>query len=162
MVMSKKFTTDLAVLVRPVYHDDPPQVHWGLQDLQHHALVLEQETWLTIAADLESGSYRFYIDFVNKTDQDCRPDLGLDKAIEILKFQFHGYSMQKFLWAGIYTPQYPAVWYQQQDPPPPEQHAAATYLGWNGRWHLDFDCPVFPWIHKTNNMGWVWPVPPTP
>lgn len=160
--MTKSFVTEISVLVHPIYHQDPPQVHWGLDGIQHHSATVTEPMWLDVSAVLDTGAYRFYIDFVNKQDGDCVPDQGLDKAIEIREFRFHGFAMQKFLWAGVYTPIYPQPWLSQQDPPPPDQHASATYLGWNGRWHLDFECPVFPWIHRTNNMGWVWPVVPTP
>lgn len=160
--MTKNFKTEISVLVYPVYHRDPPRVHWGLENIENYSMTIEQPVWLPITSNLDTGSYRFYIDFVNKQDGDCVPEKGLDKAIEIREFRFHGFAMQKFLWAGVYTPVYPQPWYDQQDPPPPDQHAAATYLGWNGRWHLDFECPVFPWIHRTNNMGWVWPTVSTP
>ena len=28
----------------------------------------------------------------------------------------------------------------------------------NGEWRLDFNSPIFPWIHKIENLGWVWPI----
>jgi hypothetical protein len=31
-----------------------------------------------------------------------------------------------------------------------------TYLSWNGKWTLTFDVPVFTWIHRVQNLGWIY------
>ena len=31
-----------------------------------------------------------------------------------------------------------------------------TYLGWNGRWVLEFETPVFTWIHRLEDLGWLY------
>lgn len=88
--------------------------------------------------------------FMNKPDDD--PDM----AVIIDQVEFFGISDPKFVWAGIYTPQYPEPWCSQQTEKPPTQLFQQNYMGWNGRWRLDFTVPVFTWMHQTLNLGWVY------
>jgi hypothetical protein len=97
------------------------------------------------------------IDFVNKTDSDCVPHLGLDKYITIGAIRINGIHLPRFNWLATYEPVFPEPWYSQQNPRPNPVQAGETHLGWNGRWQLKFDAPVFSWIHQLENMGWVWP-----
>lgn len=38
----------------------------------------------------------------------------------------------------------------------PKFQTNATYLGWNGLWVLEFELPIFTWIHKLENLGWIY------
>ena len=31
-----------------------------------------------------------------------------------------------------------------------------TYMGWNGQWKLTYSAPIFTWIHKIENLGWIY------
>jgi len=31
----------------------------------------------------------------------------------------------------------------------------ANYLGWDGRWFLDFSTPIYRWIHQRLDLGWL-------
>lgn len=90
------------------------------------------------------------IEFYNK------PELDHDMAVTIDSVEFFGISDPKFLWQGVYSPEYPEPWYSQQSPTPAAALPACNYMGWNGRWRLDFDVPVFGWIHQIQDLGWVY------
>ena len=79
-----------------------------------------------------------------------------DTAVEIVSVSFFGIQDPKFAWAGIYTPVYPEPWASEQLTPPPSTITPQTYLGWNGTWKLDFSVPVFTWIHRVQNLGWLY------
>lgn len=72
-------------------------------------------------------------------------------AVEIARLDMFGISDPRFLWAGVYRPNYPAH-LSQQPPVLPGQ----TYLSWNGTYRLTVTVPVFVWMHQTLNMGWLY------
>jgi hypothetical protein len=77
-------------------------------------------------------------------------------AVIIDSVEFFGISDPRFVWAGVYWPEYPEPWLSQQNPSPQAALTNHNYLGWNGVWRLNFDVPVFTWIHKTLGMGWIY------
>jgi hypothetical protein len=77
-------------------------------------------------------------------------------AVEIVSVSFFGITDPKFAWQGVYTPVYPEVWASEQLTPLPATITPQTYLGWNGTWRLDFSVPVFTWIHRVQNLGWLY------
>lgn len=88
--------------------------------------------------------------FMNKPDND--PGM----AVIIDRVEFFGISDPKFVWAGVYKPKYPEPWYSQQNEKPPAELPQQNYMGWNGKWRLEFSIPVFTWMHKTLNLGWIY------
>jgi hypothetical protein len=114
----------------------------------------------TINFDFESDSLcELSVEFLNKQDSDTVPEQGLDKAVMIESVSFFGITDPKFVWAGIYTPNYPEPWATQQRSqgivlaPQLKSH---NYLSWNGKWALTFTMPVFTWVHKTQDLGWIY------
>ena len=88
--------------------------------------------------------------FMNKPDDDA------DLAVMIDQVEFFGISDPKFVWAGNYTPSYPEPWHSQQIEKPPTCIPQQNYLGWNGKWRLEFSVPVFTWMHQVQNLGWLY------
>lgn len=81
------------------------------------------------------------------------------EAVIIESVSFFGIEDSRFVWAGIYTPEYPEPWASQQKSKGAvlQTHLVnQDYLGWNGQWALTFDVPVFTWIHKIQNLGWIY------
>jgi hypothetical protein len=112
-------------------------------------LELNAPAELQFAVNLESGPHTFYIDFRNKTNN--TPEM----AVEIDSVTFEGITVDRFKWAGVYTPDYPEPWASTQT----NLQAtlpSATYLGWNGRWELPFTTPIFTWIHQIEHLGWIY------
>ena len=92
-----------------------------------------------------SGSSNLVVEHHNKDVND------VDTAVEIVNVSFFGISDPKFVWAGVYYPDYPKHYPDKTSPLP-----GHGYLGWNGVYRLEFSVPVFTWIHQVQNLGWLY------
>ena len=151
--MAIQYPVKLAVTLRPIWHQDPPRIRLGVNDS-----LTEVEVQETITMNFEFVSThvgKLSIEFLNKQDSDTIVELNLDKAVVIENISFFGISDPRFIWAGEYRPNYPELWASQQKNLQTvlKNH---NYLGWNGKWTLTFDVPVFTWIHKIQNLGWIY------
>lgn len=72
-------------------------------------------------------------------------------AVEIVNIDFFGITDPRFVWAGVYHPDYPEHYPDKTSPLP-----GHGYLGWNGVYRLEFSVPVFTWIHRVQNLGWLY------
>ena len=143
----------MAVTLEPVWHQDPPRVKIGI-DNNLTEINLKQTTTINFEF-VATGSCVLTVEFLNKQNSDTVPDQGLDKAVIIKSIDFFGIEDARFVWAGTYQPQYPEPWLSQQINKPPKVLTSHNYLSWNGKWQLTFDVPVFTWIHKIQNLGWI-------
>jgi len=135
----------LSVTLRPV---DQPNVKVGVNgDI------------LTVVLDKTQT-----MDFEFTSDKDCQLTVELvdkkdQQAVVVESVSFFGITDPKFAWAGVYEPQYPEPWATQQHDLGVvlKQHLSPhTYLSWPGKWTLTFDVPVFTWIHRVQNLGWIY------
>jgi hypothetical protein len=81
------------------------------------------------------------------------------EAVIIERVDFFGIADPKFAWAGVYEPDYAEPWATEQRSQGvvlKPQLSPHTYLGWNGKWTLTFSVPVFTWMHRTQNLGWIY------
>ncbi len=81
------------------------------------------------------------------------------EAVIIERVDFFGIQDPKFAWAGVYEPVYPEPWATEQRDQGNvlKQHLSPhTYLSWPGKWTLTFDVPLFTWIHRLQNLGWIY------
>jgi hypothetical protein len=72
-------------------------------------------------------------------------------AVIVKKISFFGIEDPKFIWAGVYYPEYPEHYLDKTSPLP-----GVGYLGWNGIYRLEFSVPVFTWMHRTLDLGWIY------
>ena len=100
----------------------------------------------------------FELEFVSKTGQCCLKVEHFKKAndddstaVIIKEIGFFGITDPKFIWAGIYYPDYPPHYLDKVSP-----LTGQGYLGWNGVYQLEFSVPVFTWMHNTLNLGWIY------
>jgi hypothetical protein len=121
-----------------------------INDLVIDSILLDKESRLYFSLDLIRGNNKFEINFMNKTDD--IPDM----AVEILEVGIENIVVDRFKWASKYYPVYPEPWASQQVDSLPEFQSSATYMGWNGRWELNFEVPIFTWIHQLENLGWIY------
>lgn len=143
--MATEYPALLTVKLRPIGH---PWIRIGL-DNQKQEKQLDTDTtfeWEFIATD----QVCFTLEHFDKADTDPTT------AVEIVSIGFYGIEDPKFAWNGVYRPDYPQTWYAEQSMPPAEILPGQTYLGWNGVYSLTFDVPVFTWMHKTLNLGWIY------
>jgi len=139
--------TKVAVTLIPKFDHVPPQVFVSVP-----GRVIQQrlQTAERIELEFDAPVGWLEITFMNKPDNDST------MAVIIESIDFFGISDPKFAWQGVYTPKYPEPWFSQQIDRPLAQIPQQTYLGWNGVWRLDFSMPVFSWMHKIMNLGWLY------
>lgn len=146
------YNTRIEIDLEPCYHEDAPRIRWGL-DGSVTDTVLAVPTTLTIDEKFTAGPHQLTIEFYNKTEQDsAQPQ---DKAVIIRAVRVEGLSTVK-LSQGTYWPEFPEPWATEQQAQGIdlfETYRTSTYLGWNGRWVFEFACPIYQWIHRTENLG---------
>jgi len=84
---------------------------------------------------------------------------GDEHMLEIERISFEGISTDRMIWAGIYAPEYPKLWAAEQQQlgiELEETVSGYTLFGWDGRWQLNFTTPIFTWIHRLENLGWIY------
>jgi hypothetical protein len=146
---------ECSLWLQPVWHNDPPRIKLGINDnLEEVSLTIPTE--FKFIQRLDSGVHSLTIEFLNKTDADSQLDLGLDKAVIIDRIAFFGISDPKFVWKGNYKPLYPEPWASQQSTSLPVVLQSQNYLGWNGVWKLEFQMPIFTWMHQVQDLGWIY------
>jgi hypothetical protein len=155
--MTTQYPVKLAVTLRPIWHQDPPRIQVGIDN---NLTEIDLRNTATINFDFESSqSCKFSVELLNKQDSDTVPESGLDKAVVIESVSFFDINDPKFVWSGVYAPRYPEPWATQQRSqgvvlaPQLKSH---NYLSWNGKWTLTFTVPVFTWIHRTQDLGWIY------
>ena len=134
-----------------IYWNTVPIITYGIDDRVICTSEIKEKITVSCQENFAAGPHKFWIEFRNKNYKDCILDKNLDMAVEIQSVSFEGMTFDRFKWAGEYYPDYPAD-YPNKQPVVPH----ATYLGWNGRWELPFTTPIFTWIHRLENLGWLY------
>lgn len=149
--MDTKYKVKLAITLSPRINITPPEVIVSVPGYTTHETL-----WKTKRIEAEFVDKAGFLDvkFFNKKYEETTGDK--DMAVIIDQVEFFGISDPRFVWAGIYCPEYPEPWYSQQSSKPEPALTLHNYLGWNGVWRLEFDVPVFSWIHRTLDMGWIY------
>jgi hypothetical protein len=143
MMYSTRFEIEI------VPHGPGPTISYGLDRIANTVTVLEPMV-LQVDQEILEGEHCFVIDFRNKTND--TPSM----AVEITRVTVEGMTLDRFRWSSRYYPDYPEPWASEQKDPLPKYHDSATYLGWNGRWEFRFSAPIFKWIHRLENLGWIY------
>ena len=155
--MAIDYPVKIDVHLRPIWHDNPPEINIGINDdIQRIILTDNQVFHYEFTANNTST---LTVELLNKTNADTVPDKGLDKAVVIESISFFGITHNRFIWQGVYEPNYPEPWateQQDQGVVLKPQLTNQTYLAWNGKWRLTFTVPVFTWIHQVQNLGWIY------
>lgn len=151
------YPVKLALTLRPIWHNEPPLVRVGINNDFKQFELLETTTY-----EFEfqaTGDCDLTVEFLNKKDTDTVPEHNLDKAVIIETISFFDIKDSRFVWAGVYEPVYPEPWATEQRMQgiiPPPKLLSHDYLSWNGKWTLTFQVPVFTWIHKIQDLGWIY------
>ena len=152
--MAIDYPVKLDIRLTPIWHNNPPIINIGINDNIENIILSDNRTFHY--EFIANNTSTLTIELLNKTDADTIPDKGLDKAVIIESISFFGISDPRFIWMGIYEPRYPEPWYSEQAIPPEPLLKNYTYLSWNGKWTLTFTVPVFTWIHRVQNLGWIY------
>lgn len=129
--------TRISVLLKPI---GTPRCKITVGD-QSQDLVLDKDTWVELTCST-SGTLK--IEHHGKADKDPIT------AVLVEEIKFNGITDPKFVWSGMYYPTYPKHLTGDAEL---KYH---NYLSWNGVWVLDFTLPIYTWIHKTLDLGWIY------
>jgi hypothetical protein len=149
--MDTKFDCSIIIELQPHYWRTIPKITYGIDSLTVDTISVTNQTNLTFNHALTQGPHIIWIEFNNKNYDDCILEKNLDMAIEISAITIEGMTLDRFRWSGLYYPIYPSDYPDKQS-----VIKEATYLGWNGRWELPFTTPIFTWIHRLENLGWLY------
>lgn len=155
----KKYKLRASVTLDAVWHRDPPEIVLALNDIPVYQGPLTSKHTFDIEKSLPKGPAWITVDLFDKKPEDTDPETGKDKAIIVDSIVFNDIPNPKYVWAGLYRPQYHEEWYQQQianGTTPGSVLRYHNYLGWNGEWRLDFSIPIFTWIHNLEDLGWIY------
>lgn len=103
----------------------------------------------SVVTELVAGAHVLEIEHKNKHPHDATT------ALIINSIEFNNIASPKFIWRGIYTPNYPEPWASEQTNLA-MKITNTNYLGWNGVWRLEFTAPIFTWIHQVEDLGWIY------
>jgi len=105
---------------------------------------------------LSNSTHNLWIEYNNKTNENCTATC--DQCVIIKDISFENISLPRFIWAGKFYPVYPEPYASQQKELGIKLDNVMyniDYLGFNGKWNLQFTTPIFTWIHKLENLGWI-------
>ena len=149
--MDTLYNVNIEVALVPVIHKTIPRITYGYDDTVINTMDLEIPCLVSLDHDFTKGTHSFWVEFLNKDYTESKPDSGIDMAVDIKSVAIHDIRLDRLKWAGKYYPEYPADYPDKN--PVLQPH---TYLGWNGRWVLEFETPVFTWIHRLEELGWLY------
>jgi len=150
------FLLDCSLCLTPRLHNRVPNIILKFNDTVFYSGLLHKTTIFRLDKMVASGQHSVSITFDNKTDADTIVEKNLDMAVIIDSIEFNKISNPRFVWEGEYRPIYNPEWVKQQTVEPAAVLKNSTYLGWNGTWKLNFTVPIFTWIHKTLDYGWIY------
>jgi hypothetical protein len=145
--MTTDYLVQMAVTLTPKIGITAPEVQISVPGYRTTHVLQQTEK---IQLEFVAATGWLDIVFCNKSELDG------EMAVIVDRIEFFGISHPKFVWSGVYYPQYPKLWHSQQCPAPAAELPGSDYMGWNGRWRLDFDVPVFGWMHRTQGLGWIY------
>jgi hypothetical protein len=150
---TEMFVFDFELELLPIADKSSPHVVIKLDQDQIFDCYLDARNTFKYNTELSTGTHVLDVQLLNKTNVDPI------QAIKIEKLSINGIADSRFIWNGIYYPEYPEPWASEQHALGnilPSQLHNTDYMGWNGHWRLEFTSPVFTWIHQTCALGWIY------
>ena len=125
---------------------EPVGMPWVIVEANGQGQLQQLVTTHDFNFDFEADDSGYLkITHFDKADDDS------NTAVIIKDIKFFDISDPRFVWAGVYYPEYPEHYPDKTYPLP-----GHGYLGWNGIYRLEFSVPVFTWIHQTLDLGWIY------
>lgn len=149
--------TSISVLINPIWFGRVPTFRIGLDNqLVEHTITEPQ--WFEFTCGI-TGTRQLTIEHYGKVKSDTDVVNNKDTAIIVEQIRLNELTSPRFVWAGVYQPEYPDYYVKEQlkqNKVLESKLSPHTYLGWNGVWTLDFTLPIYTWIHKIENLGWIY------
>jgi hypothetical protein len=129
----KTYNVKIDVLLEPI--GAPDLVITCRQETKE--LIISEPTWINFEFSTSQTDCDLSIEHRNKHPYDSTT------AVIVKSVLLNNINSIQNTYQGLYYPiNRPAV--------------RDTYLSWNGIWILSFTVPVFTWIHKVENLGWIY------
>jgi len=128
----------LEIDLSPVHGLADPVIQYGISGTDLRELTVDSAKTLVYNKLLPVGDYTFELSMINKHKND--PTMAVDikriRVMEIEDYQFMYHSLYK--------------------PVGREPLTAHNYICWPGPWQMQFTSPVYTWIHKQLDLGWIY------
>jgi hypothetical protein len=144
-----KVVLDLHAKVNDIW----PTISIGIDDHRFDILSLVKSNQSVIIDHvLEPGTHKLWIDIGDTVAFSKDPTMAI--IVKSIRFQNLQDELAIF---SYYQPHYPDHWIEENRRDGRELPAIihSNYLGWPGRWWLDFDTPIYRWLHQRLNLGWL-------
>lgn len=108
----------------------------------------------TYEFDLLKNNNKLSVIMKNKNNKDAT------QGVIVTDLNVAGYKHVKIFQKSKYFPIYPEPWATQQRSKGiilDKCIFGSNNIGWNGKWCLEIDKPVFTWLHHTLSHGWIYP-----
>ena len=115
--------------------------------------ILGEES-IHIEKKISIGDHRLEIHFYNKNLKESGYSNEMAILIKHIRFQ---HIKKDFHFLSKYSPEYPHEFItgqQKQGKEWPES-ILSNHLGWNGKYIINFQTPIYRWLHKNLNLGWL-------
>jgi hypothetical protein len=133
----------------------PVSMHVVLEPVGQPWVNIDVDGWGSTEKLTAAKKFHFDFDAVDRCELRIthfkKADHDPTTAVIVKEIGFYDITDPKFVWAGVYVPDYPSHYADKVSPLP-----GHSYLGWNGVYSLQFSVPVFTWIHQTLSMGWLY------
>jgi len=98
-------------------------------------VILSEPTWFDFSYTQDAGPSQLTVEHRNRQDYVT--------AVIVKTVKLNDIENSQNIYQGMYYPN--------------NMDAKSTnYVDWNGTWVLDFTVPVYTWLHKTQNLGWIY------
>jgi hypothetical protein len=136
----KIYPVDIDIVLKPV---GIPKCRISLDD-QRQDLTVDKEMQIRLFHQ-GKGKVKLFIEHYDKAELDPTT------ALIIEEIKFNGISSPKFVYQADYYPIYPKHLIGND-----AVLSHKNYLSWNGIWILEFALPIYTWIHKIEDLGWIY------
>jgi hypothetical protein len=139
-MVTNSYPVEVGILLKPV---GSPKCRISLQD-HLIELTVDHEQWISLSSQ-GHGTVDLSIEHYDKAELDPTTALIIDQI------RFNEIISPKFVYQGVYYPAYPKHLINNE-----KVISHQNYLSWNGTWRLEFTLPIYIWIHKTLDLGWIY------
>lgn len=155
----RTYGVTVEIYLKAVSWNRHPTVKVSLND-EVKDLVLDRDTVVSFVKEAnKDDTLVLSVEHWGKTSDDHNLMEDLDTAVIVDRIVLNGIESPRFIWQGLYTPHYDVDYIEDCKRRGVELEPVlknCNYLGWNGTWKLEFSAPVFTWIHKIENLGWIY------
>lgn len=142
-----------SIVIKPIWWEDLPKILVKLDSKELYNGIIEKTKIIKLDGELNEGLHSLSVEFLNKKDSDTNLKENKDKVVIIESVEFFGINNLQFIWnQSYYEPIYPDHFDNKI-----KRLNGHNYLSWNGKWTLEFDLPIFTWIHRVTDLGWIYP-----